>query len=257
MEGILTYREVEGAYQAVKATGILTATYFIVGALAVVITIRKVLTEYWNGIVDSKDEITDVKKYFDLLKPLIPYVLFLSAFPFIISLVESLFALMEENLLGKIGHSPVVDFDEYLKGIEEIYINKNRPRGMLGMMSSQIMIEDAIDYIKIYIIAPIMLMIDNYIFSFAIAGRYVYLLMLEVVAPFAILGLMYKSTEGMFFTWFKNMMVCFLLVPSFMIANLFANKIFEILVMNSAIGLLLALKLTLYKVVKSNAKSLL
>lgn len=252
MAGIITYSEVESAYQSVKGTGLATGLYSIVSTLAVVITIYKILQNYWAGATDSNSKTPDMKKYMDLLKPLIPYILIIFALPFVISLVEAMFSLMEQNFLGEIGDKPPLDFTEYVKYEEELYATKERPTNMVGMPSWDTMMQDMSDYIRIYCIAPLMLFIDNYLFSFAISGRYIYLILLEMIAPLAVLSLMYKSTENWFFSWLKNMMICYMLVPGFMLANFFATQLFEVLVGNGDMGILMmlfmiALKMYLYK----------
>jgi len=69
------------------------------------------------------------------------------------------------------------------------------------------------------------LLIFKYIYTFFILGRYMWLLMLELVAPIAICLCIHETTRSYFFTWLKNMITCYLLIPMFLLADKFGNEV--------------------------------
>lgn len=65
----------------------------------------------------------------------------------------------------------------------------------------------------------------KYIYTFFILGRFMWLLMLELVAPIAIVMVMHENTRSYFYAWLKNMIICYLLIPFFMLADTFSNEV--------------------------------
>lgn len=250
---IIGYSEVEDVYQQVKATGITTALFGISMSLAVVITIWKMTKQYWDGAT-SKDK--DMKKYIDVFKPLVPYLFVIVALPFIISLVEHLFGEVEQLILSDTGAEPLSSVTEAWAEEAEMYDEK------YGDGFWNWTLDAVLAYIGVFFIKPFMIFIDDYLFSMALAGRYMYLLLLEIIAPFAIVALLFEKTADWFWAWLKNMLVCYLLVPGFMLATFFANTLYTVFVdHDGSIGpftvmFLIALKLYLYRQVASRTSQL-
>jgi type IV secretory pathway VirB6-like protein len=69
------------------------------------------------------------------------------------------------------------------------------------------------------------LFIFKYTYTFFIIGRYMWLLMLELVAPIAIVLCIHETTRSYFFTWVKNMIICYMLIPMFLLADSFSNEV--------------------------------
>lgn len=67
--------------------------------------------------------------------------------------------------------------------------------------------------------------IYKYTYTFFIVGRYMWLLMLELIAPIAIVLVIHDSTRSYFYTWVKNMIICYLLIPMFLLADKFSNEV--------------------------------
>jgi hypothetical protein len=65
----------------------------------------------------------------------------------------------------------------------------------------------------------------KYTYTFFILGRYMWLLMLELVAPIAIVLCIHETTRSYFFTWIKNMIICYMLIPMFLLADIFSNEV--------------------------------
>ena len=65
--------------------------------------------------------------------------------------------------------------------------------------------------------------IYNNIYLLHMCGRYIYLLLLELVGPVAIICMLHPQTRGYFLTWTKNLFICHLLLPAFYLANYFSD----------------------------------
>jgi hypothetical protein len=52
-----------------------------------------------------------------------------------------------------------------------------------------------------------------------------WLLMLELIAPVAIMLVIHENTRSYFYTWLKNMLICYMLIPMFLLAEKFSNEV--------------------------------
>lgn len=67
--------------------------------------------------------------------------------------------------------------------------------------------------------------IFKYTYTFFILGRYMWLLLLQLIAPVAIVLIIHENTRSYFYTWVKNMLICYLLIPMFLLADKFSNEV--------------------------------
>ena len=234
---------IEEVYEDAVKSGLtltLMGLSFLVGFF---ITIHKVTKEYWAAATDSGT--TDVHKIVKLAIPYLKYIVAIVAVQFVIVFIENIFSHMQVSILEKVGFSPNHDgFIEQAQKEEE-YLTKELGEGWsldFGLWMS---------YLAVVIIRPIMILIDNYLFMIALSCRYLYLLMLQIVAPICIMASLYEKTEDWFWNWLKNMFGCYLLVPVFMLATMFADNLFRVLFENNMYGgtvllIIIALKITMY-----------
>ncbi|PHS04995.1 MAG: hypothetical protein COA88_12990 [Kordia sp.] len=252
MATIIGYSEVEAVYQTFITNGTTVVFYAMSYTLAIIITVWKIVKAYWQEMEQGK--VKDMKKFVTAFKPILPMMLVMAALPFIISLVESLFANLEANILDKTGSAPEVL--SYMESADEEAAKMDEAYGLIWS------VDQYLSYFMLTVLKPIMIFIENYLFSMALAGRYVYLILLELIAPLAIVSLLFDKSHDIFWGWFKNMLVCYLLVPGFMIANYFAdqmwNAFYDFNDDNGDLNFLfiIALKLFLYKVVASRTSQL-
>ena len=80
------------------------------------------------------------------------------------------------------------------------------------------------------------LFLFKYTYTFFILGRYMWLLMLELVAPIAIVLCIHEATRSYFYTWIKNMIICYLLIPFFLLADAFSNEVASLFMASNARG---------------------
>lgn len=75
------------------------------------------------------------------------------------------------------------------------------------------------------IVMAVGVFIFKYTYTFFILGRYMWLLLLELIAPVAIVLAIHENTRSYFYTWLKNMLVCYMLIPMFLLADKFSNEV--------------------------------
>ena len=82
-------------------------------------------------------------------------------------------------------------------------------------------------------------MLYKYLLYMFSSCHYVYLILLELIAPVAVVCALDKSTFSYFQSWVRNMIICYLMIPALIIANLFADSVLTVLndsVFNIPIG---------------------
>ena len=65
----------------------------------------------------------------------------------------------------------------------------------------------------------ILLYATKYIFFFFASARYLYLILLEIVTPIAVILYMDEKTRHYTHAYLKNLFVCYMTIPAFLIAN--------------------------------------
>jgi hypothetical protein len=85
----------------------------------------------------------------------------------------------------------------------------------------------SMDYIgnwfMLNIFKPILVFFNQYTYFMYCMVRYFYLILLEIVSPIAIVCLLDEKYHNYFQTWFRYMVICFLMLPAFAIANKFCD----------------------------------
>lgn len=249
------YQEAQQAYQALKVETLTLAVWGAALAFATVIIMLEILKRY-RMAYDGESGRVDVKAFMSLIYPLILTQLVITGGPAIISAVEYVLSLMEKSLLsGLKGGEPEPIWDALKNEVIE-----KTSRSVVGLATMEA--GHFFDYIGVMIVKPIVSFIDHWLFGIAVSGRYIYLILLEMVSPIAVICLLSKDTQQYFYTWVKHMVVCYLLLPAFMVAHLFAEGMKQYMVTDGGyttfalLGMLI-LKLYLYKIAGSRVFNLL
>ena len=250
-----TQSDVAEAFIEVQGSIVWTAMDSIVRVMAVFLVLSTVISAIQDAM--HKPNGWDIHEISRQLFIGFFVITILGTFNYIINGINSQFAQMEEQLSSNpsLGQSTgdrfmslVDDFygrmlaDETQQKSEEIVDGgSNEDDG--GFMSGLTGIFQGISNLGIYmeralmtvIIYPIMWIADfiyNNIYLLYLCGRYIYLLLLELVAPVAIICILHQQTRGYFLAWVKNLFICHLLLPAFYLANYFSDilggKTFEL-----------------------------
>lgn len=209
-------KNVEAAYSEVMTQPLIYGCIGLVSALAVFLIIQNYVETVNKARHDSDGKFT-IKHKTELLWKLGAYTLIIFLIPVIIYFIEAILAEMQVNLITALGGEPKGFVGTVVAEMEEM--QERYPTGP-GLFDG---ITDIFAYINILFIKPFLAWIVRYLYAMALAGRYLYLLILEIVAPVAIVMLLTERTVQYFYTWVKHMIVCYLMVPSFITANILSD----------------------------------
>ncbi len=91
---------------------------------------------------------------------------------------------------------------------------------------------DLIDYTASLAIQPLVILIDQWVLSLALLYRFFFLGLVKMTSGFAVVSLLNDNTKTIFFTWFKSLLICYLLIPAFLLANAMMEGVKEIYLTN-------------------------
>lgn len=209
------------------------------------------------------------KVFFDVAKEYLLITLFIAIFPFFLHYLELVLGGVQEYVSSNFNASVEMSADAYIaKSIGE-YIDEsaNEDKGALDSIFA-FSILDIADTLLGITLSTFLLQINKYLYFFFCAGRYLWLLMLEIVSPVAIVCVLDDKTSDIFKAWLKNMFLCYMLIPFFLLADLAGELAIKILASTSLLfayntyGLLailgtLILKISLYKLAANRTFKLL
>lgn len=171
----------------------------------------------------------DAKAFFDLFwQYIIAFVVIIVA-PVFVAFLEKGLGTFEDAVVTTQSYSIDMSLEEAMEFYENEY-KKGMPNG--GKGSSWPIVKQLQN---IYTAAAesyylLVLYLSKYLFYMYSSGRYIYLLLLELALPIAIVLALDDSTRGHFITWCKHLLICYLMIPAFLLSNnfaeLFAKNIF-------------------------------
>jgi len=257
MDGIIVdsfdISSIEMVYEQLRGTIELEVMRGVVIAIAAILIIDRILREYKTGANENSGR-PEMKSFTNMLYLYAFVFLIILLFPVLLSAVERTLGEMQQGFISNIG-TPADYWKDAVKHLaEQKGIDPEGPSPITDFWAF-------IDYYVSVAINPIFYWFNKYLYSFFMVGRYFYLLMLEIVSPLAIVMLLNEKTHQYFMTWGKHMMICYLMIPFFLLANKFAdtiiNSIFtgEITIWFALLTSFL-LKLSLFKVVNSRLYNL-
>jgi len=207
---------VEKAYKEMKTSALMECTIGLTSAIAVFLIVRRFMSLYNEARKDGKP---DIRHMTDIIYQYAVYVCIILALPFIIYFIEAILGQTQVALIKALGGEPKGAISTLVSEIEEM--QQRYPEGP-SLFDS---IPDIFAYFNIMYVKPFLAWIVRYLYAMALSGRYLYLLLLEIMAPVAIVMMMDKETIGHFHSWTKHMIVCYLMIPAFILANALGDKI--------------------------------
>lgn len=228
---------IERAYEVVKEYIVYEALNGLVIAIVVFLLISRAWEEY-NKHLAATDEVLNMTAIWGQLKGYVLMILLIGAMPLIFNTVEGILADMSDKLVTGFGG------DSSSKATDTMISIVNEANNALSEKYAE---ASGFDYLPLIfesvinifsnsianLFAPISIFVFKYVYTFFIIARYTWLLMLEVTAPIAIVCLLHSDTKQYFYAWLKNMFLCYLLIPLFLLADLFSNAVTVAMLSNS------------------------
>lgn len=217
-----TIKAIEDAYTQTKGYIVYDSFQTIMIALVLFLLFTKLWEEYQKNIGCGKR--FDIAAYWGQMRIYVLACFIASSSGLVFSLTESVCADLQDALVTGING----DSSEAVNSLTQL-VNKQEER-----VSSQMILGISFDEIGplsfIYkalsgLLLGLGIFLFKYTYTFFILGRYMYLMMLELVAPIAIVLIIHDSTRSYFYSWLKNMIICYLLIPLFLLADKFSNEV--------------------------------
>lgn len=217
-----TIKAIEDAYTQTKGYIVYDSFQTIMIALVLFLLFTKLWEEYQKNIGSGKR--FDIAAYWGQMRIYVLACFIASSSGLVFSLTESVCADLQDALVTGING----DSSEAVNSLTQL-VNKQEER-----VTSQMILGISFDEIGplsfIYkalsgLLLGLGIFLFKYTYTFFILGRYMYLMMLELVAPIAIVLIIHDSTRSYFYSWLKNMIICYLLIPLFLLADKFSNEV--------------------------------
>ena len=209
--------EAEKIYSHLKTSAVLSSTIGITMAVGAFLIVSRCIRVY-KAAYSTETGRPDMKALMDMLSTYAYYMVIILALPFVVSFVEKIMGSAESNLFEVFGKEPNGAFQTVYT--DAVQMATDLPEGPS-------MVTDGFGMIAQYVLTmwmrPSAAMLIKYLYCTVMVGRYIYLLMLEIAAPIAIVCLLDEKTQTHFYAWLKHMFCCYMMLPAFMIANAFGD----------------------------------
>jgi len=209
--------EAERIYSSLKTSAVLSSTLGVTMAIGVFLIVSRSIRTY-KAAYSTETGKPDMRAIMDMLSTYGYYLAIILALPFIVSFVEKIMGSAESNLFAVFGKEPKGAYDTLVDDAKQMA--SELPEGPSFLTDGFGMIAD---YVMTMWFRPAAAMCVKYLYCVVMVGRYVYLLMLEITAPIAIICLLDEKTQAHFYTWVKHMFCCYMMLPAFMVANAFGD----------------------------------
>ncbi|NDV83438.1 hypothetical protein [Bacteroides sp. 51] len=217
---------VETAYQGTKQYIVYDSFHTIMIAIVLFLSFLKLYDE-WQKNITTNDNRFKLSTYWGTIRVYVVVCIIASFSGQIFTLTESICCDLQTALVNDFG-TDVSDkatqmmtdlVREESTRIAEEFLQGN-PFDMGARMLELVVLGPITGIVMALGVA-----IFKHVYTFFILGRYMWLLMLEMVAPIAIALSIHEGTRSYFYTWVKNMIVCYMLIPMFFLADRFADEV--------------------------------
>ncbi|WP_246867119.1 hypothetical protein [Parabacteroides distasonis] len=208
------------AYEAVKLNDVSKSIIALCTFIALIIVINRFITAYKEAFSEG-DSPADLKHFFRLFSVYVYFFVLIASAPFAFSIIEKGLGEIQNELIQHYQKDVDLSIDEAIVTFTKDYIEDvQRRHNWVGKQIQEVIMLPLT--ISAY---TILLYATKYIFFFFAAGRYLYLILLEIVTPIAIILYLDEKTRSYTHTFLKNLFICYMLIPAFLIANAFGSII--------------------------------
>lgn len=211
-------KEVESVYNGLRLTEPSQAIIGLATLVAVFAVVNKFIKVYREAFSDG-DKPTSARHFFNLFYVYIYCVVAILLAPALFKVIEQALGLFQDEMIakyaGKLNNSVLKEMVQYVQEFEEEVSEADFIEAAIMRLTQQITM-------ALYIL---FFGAQKYLFYMFAAGRYLYLLLLQIIAPFAIFSWIDESTRHYTQSFLKNLLVCYMMIPAFLIASTFADEL--------------------------------
>lgn len=229
MQSVGNIEFIHSAYEKTKGFIAYEAFYGVMIAIVLFLSFMKLFEEYNKNLSTNKNKI-DLGMYWSQIRIYVLVAFFATSSGMVFSLVETLFSDMQTQAINALGadiSNRTIDSFKKLIQDQQLAVWEAQEAADYSLFSISSLF-DFLGYFLMSIGLAIGFFIFKYTYTFFIIGRYMWLLMLEMVAPVAIVLCLHENTRTYFYNWVKNMFTCYLILPFFLLADCFSNHVAQL-----------------------------
>lgn len=250
--------DINNAYEQIKDLIDVQAFQAIVAAIIIFGVSANIYKQY-DEISHTESGTPNGGHFFQLFGKQVFVLIIIAFLPVGLTLIENIFSKtmdqLCQHLTGGTGLYNINDMfykpvHDRLTSIPQMFA-ENFVQGLAALTPTS-MVDYALSFVAGGIVAPIYMYMD----IIYLAGRYMFLLLLELISPVAIACYIIPDLKQHFYTWLRSMFCCYLLLPCFIIASLFSDAIVCVIAKEETISVTLLvifsllLKCSLLNIVK-------
>jgi hypothetical protein len=204
-------------YLQVKTSSLMLITLGATSAYGIFLS-TSVFIKQWRANMNASGGPAVYKGIMDLFWQYLFTLVMIGMMPIAISGMEEVFGTIQQLAIDEVKGEPNGAIATLIAETEEM--QRRYPDGPSIFYDT---LPDLFAYFNIVYVKPALALAVRWLYALFLCGRFLYLLLLEIVYPIAWVSLLHEDTSKWFWGWASNMLVCFLLVPAFLIANKFAD----------------------------------
>lgn len=215
---------IQVAYDRTKSYIVYDSFQYIMIAIVVFLVLLRLWDEWQKNLTTHNNRV-DISAYWGQVKVCLIVCFIATSAGMVFHLVESVCIELQTKLINDFGgdtaNKSIQTMTDMVRN-QVIAVQEQKSQGL------SLDIPNVTDLIFEGLTALVMtvgVFLFKYTYTFFILGRYMWLLLLELIAPVAIMLMIHESTRSYFYTWLKNMIICYLLIPMFLLADKFSNEI--------------------------------
>lgn len=221
---MIVFRDIEGIYKALIQDKAALVVYAIIAVIIFIVACLKVA---FNTYKESQSGFT-FKSVIEISKPILPAYLSFTLIPAITAaIIFSISAIFSSFTDSDIGNGDN-ELEQYIENSKQSYDAKI---AYLDKKNKYVNIEGLVvrhrKWVEINLLEFIS-ELNRYLFTFAVSGYFLWLILLNVFAPFGAVGFIYKEFRTYSDTWIKNFLACHAFLAAIIIANSLSLGIYNL-----------------------------
>lgn len=216
-------RSIEVAYERTKEYIVYDSFNTVMIAIVLFLVFMKLFDEYQKNIANNNNTF-DLGSYWAHVRIYIIVCIISTSAGVIFNLVENVFGDLQNHLINDFGGDTSDKSFQAMRDLvrnQVLAVQEKEAKGLTLDFDIMGVVWKSITAV----VMSIGVFVFKYTYTFFILGRYMWLLLLELIAPVAIVLVIHENTRSYFYTWVKNMLICYMLIPMFLLADKFSNEV--------------------------------
>lgn len=211
-------KEIESVYEGLRLTEPSQAITALATLVALFAVVNKFIKAYKEAFSDGEKP-ASARHFFNLFYIYVYCAVAIVFAPALFKIIEQILGLFQDEMVtryeGYLNRGAVEEMKRYILEFETEVADAGFIEAAIMRLTQQITM-------SLYIL---FFGANKSLFYMFSAGRYLYLLLLQIVAPFAVISWIDESTRHYTQAFLKNLFVCYMMIPGFLIASTFSDEL--------------------------------